>query len=169
MTSQPIKIGLCKVSEIEDCIFKKFQTMQKDKILKFYGSDFISLCQQIILRLCLQNYYNAWEIMMNRKFSKAENLQGLHGFVIPPLCVHFCLFVFVVIVLLLLFFKTGFHCLAQADLTLPIFLPLPPKCWDYRPHLACLFFSLFPRSFRRQRNSYLFFWKKNGFVFWNKK
>jgi hypothetical protein len=39
----------------------------------------------------------------------------------------------------LLFFQTGFYCIAQAALELAPLLSLPLKCWDYRlltPHQA---------------------------------
>jgi hypothetical protein len=42
-----------------------------------------------------------------------------------------------------MFFETGSHCVAQADLKFLISLPQPSKCWNYRcapTHPATLYF-----------------------------
>lgn len=37
----------------------------------------------------------------------------------------------------LIFFKTGYHYVAQACLQLTVLLPKSPRCWDYRYALLC--------------------------------
>jgi hypothetical protein len=41
------------------------------------------------------------------------------------------------LIFFLVFMRQGLTIVAQADLKLAVFLPLPPKCWDYRHVLPC--------------------------------
>jgi hypothetical protein len=48
-------------------------------------------------------------------------------------------------------FETGSYYVAQAGLKLKIFLPQPPKCWDYRHTLTQLYSKIFEWKKKKRR------------------